>query len=221
MNNNNFRLFSLFSFIVLSWGLSWPITKVGLAYMTPLWYTAARLIVGTVTMTAIVIMAKKFQLPKREDLPLILVVGLLQISIFLWLANEGLAYLPAGRSALLAYTTPLWVMPIATFFFKERSTLKRWIGFACGVLGLIVLMSPWELTWTKEVLYGTAMLLASSLAWAISMIGARYMAWNKSPLELIPWQLMIATIPMIIYAYCREPLPIIVGHWDTTLLLSY
>lgn len=187
--------------------------------MSPVWYTAFRLIIGTVTMMALVILVKKFTLPKIKDVPLILIIGLLQISVYILLANLGLAYLPPGRSSLLAYTTPLWVMPAAVIFFGEEAGWLRWLGFCLGIGGLIILMSPWELNWhDANVLFGSAMLLLASLSWAISMLCTRYMHWTKSPLELIPWQLLVGTIPILIFAWLKEPQ--IAVQWNNTLLLS-
>lgn len=219
MKNFNYRIFALFVFIIFSWGMAWPINKIGLTFMSPLWYTAIRLIVGTATMMAFVIAVKKFSLPKREDFPLIIIIGLLQISIYILLANIGLAYLPAGRSSLLAYTTPLWVMPATILFFDEKASLLRWFGFFLGITGLVILLSPWELNWTNpRILFGAAMLLLASLCWAISMLCVRYMQWSKSPLELIPWQLLLGTIPIVLFAWIKEPLVTIA--WHPTLVIS-
>src|SRR6185503_21141098 len=110
MKTHNLRIISLFLFIILTWGLAWPVNKVGLAYLSPTWYTAMRLIIGTSTMMFIVFLMGKLSLPTKRDFPLIAIIGLLQISIYLLLTNIGLKYLPPGRSSLLAYTTPLWVM---------------------------------------------------------------------------------------------------------------
>jgi drug/metabolite transporter (DMT)-like permease len=215
----NYRIVGLFAFIILSWGTAWPVNKIGLQYLSPVWYTAFRLMVGTITMTALVASVKKFTLPQRGDWPLIAIIGLLQISIYILLTNIGLAYLPAGRSSLIAYTTPLWIMPAATLFFHEESGPLKWLGFMLGVGGLMVLLSPWEMNWSdKGVLFGAGMLLLASLCWAISMLGVRYMQWTKSPLELIPWQLLIGTIPIVIFALIKEPHLSI--HWNLPLVLS-
>lgn len=215
----NLQIFGLFIFIIFSWGLAWPVNKIGLEYMSPLWYTATRLIVGTITMMALVITIKKFSLPKFRDLPLILIIGLLQISIYILLANIGLAYLPAGRSSLLAYTTPLWIMPAATLFFHEEAGPLRWVGFFLGIGGLTLLLSPWDMDWTNNnVLFGSAMLLLASLCWAISMLCIRYMEWRKSPLELIPWQLLAGTIPILLFAWIKEPH--VTVTWNASLILS-
>lgn len=219
MGKINVRMLALFLFIIMTWGLSWPINKIGLASLSPLWFTTLRLVVGTLTMMFIVLIANKLRRPERRDIPLILTIGLLQISCYLFLTNLGLHYLPAGRASLLAYTTPLWVMPIAILLFQERPSLLKWFGFVFGIVGLMILLNPWEMNWhDHNVLFGTAMLLLASLSWAISMLCARYMKWNKSPFELIPWQLLVGTLPVLIFACIKEPHLLV--SWNTPLLLS-
>lgn len=219
MSKINYRILSLFAFIIFSWGLAWPVNKIGLMYMSPLWYTAIRLIIGTSTMMALVIGLKKFSIPKFKEYPLIIIIGLLQISVYIFLANIGLAYLPAGRSSLIAYTTPLWVMPATAIFFHEREGWLRWLGFFLGLGGLTILLSPWDMNWhDPHVLFGSAMLLLASLSWAISMLAARYMHWSKPPLELMPWQLLIGTLPILIFAFIKEPH--LTVTWNSALILS-
>lgn len=170
-------------------------------------------------MMLLVIAFNKFTLPKREDLPLILVIGFLQISLYLLLTNIGLAYLPPGRASMLAYTTPLWVMPIAILFFQEKPGPLKWLGLLLGSGGLILLLNPQQLNWSdKHILFGTGMLLLASLSWAVAMLCTRYMKWNKSPFELIPWQLLIGTIPVVLLAWAKEPTITIV--WNSALVLS-
>ncbi|EKD71667.1 MAG: DMT family permease [uncultured bacterium] len=219
MQKLSLKYYGLFIFIIFSWALGWPANKVGLMYMSPLWYTATRLIIGTATMMSLVIAVGKFALPQRRDIPLILIIGLLQISFYILLANYGLAYLPAGRASLIAYTTPLWVMPATVLIFHEQVGTFKWIGFILGTAGLVILLSPWEINWADGyVLFGSAMLLLASLSWAISMLCARYMRWNKTPLELMPWQLLIGTLPILLLAVTKEPS--ITVHWNLPLVLS-
>ncbi|MBA3660121.1 MAG: DMT family transporter [Gammaproteobacteria bacterium] len=219
MNKLNPRMLVLFLFIVITWGIAWPVNKIGLQHMTPLWYTTLRLIIGTVTMMGIVIALKKFTWPKPKDYPLVTLIGFLQISLYILLTNIGLYYLPAGHSSMLAYTTPLWVMPIATLFFREEASALKWLGFLLGIGGLVILLSPWQLNWRDaDVIFGSVMLLLASLCWAISMLCVRYMAWTKSPLELIPWQLLAGTIPILIYTFIQEP--IFTVTWSPSLILS-
>ena len=51
------------------------------------------------------------ELPARADLPIVFSIGLVQVAAVMALVQLGLANVPAGRSAILSYTTPLWVVP--------------------------------------------------------------------------------------------------------------
>jgi drug/metabolite transporter (DMT)-like permease len=219
MKKINYPMLGIFAFVILSWGLGWPITKIGLEYMSASWYAAIRLIMATIMMMAAIIALKKFSWPHRRDLPLIFIIGILQIGGYMLLANIGLTYIPAGRAALIGYTTPLWVMPATIWLFKEPVRWQHCLGFMLGLGGLIILLSPWELNWSNNnIILGAIMLLLASFAWAISMLCTRYMHWNKSPLELIPWQLLVGAIPALIIAWTQDAATSI--QWTPALIWS-
>ena len=76
--------------------------------------------------------ARATALPRRGDIPVILTVALLHMGAFAVLTAFGLQLVPAGRSIVLGYTTPLWVAPAAWLFLREpvaRSQLAG-IGWA-------------------------------------------------------------------------------------------
>lgn len=91
---------------VIIWALAWPLSKIGLAYMGPIWYTAGRFIIGSATCFIMLGAAGAVKIPKRQDLPLIFGIGILQMTFYMMLMNTGLSYVGAGRSAILAYSTP-------------------------------------------------------------------------------------------------------------------
>lgn len=208
--------------IILIWGFSWPISKIGLQYIPPMWFTAFRILIGTICMFFIVILMKKFTLPTRRAIPLIAVMGLIQIATFMTLINLGLQYVDAGRSAILAYTTPLWVIPLAVFFFDERTSWQKWLGFLLGLTGILILFTPWEVDWKNHAeLFGNGLLLLAALSWAVCMLCARHMHWHHSPLELISWQLLLANVPVWIMALLLEPHPAIILNWSLIFCLLY
>lgn len=201
---------------VVVWALAWPISKIGLVFMGPLWYSAWRFIIGTSTAFIILGAAGAIKLPKREDLPLILGIGLLQMTAFLILINTGLSYVGAGRSAILAYSTPLWVTPLAAIFFHEKVTFVKLMGVLLGLSGIVILFSPSSLDWNNgNVVFGNILLVLSALVWSVSILQSRFSQWHSDPLKLIPWQLLIATILTTGTALIFEPISSI--EWNTTL----
>ncbi len=213
------RIYLLLIALILVWGLSWPINKIGLQYMPPIWFSVGRLIIGTITMFTIVGLLRKHIKPQLKDLKIILVIGLLQVGLFMTLINMGLYYVDAGRAAVLVYTTPIWVVPISIFFFKEKSTFMKWAGFIFGLIGIIILFNPFAIDWhNHSAMLGNELLLLAALCWAIAILCARHMHWAHTPLELISWQLLVGAIPVVIFAFISQPHPLII--WNHSLLLS-
>lgn len=218
-HKSSYKIYLLLIVTVLIWGLSWPVNKIGLQYMPPLWFATFRLFLGTLTLFILVGALRKLKIPHRNDFPLILIIGILQIGLFMLFLNLGLKEVPSGRSAILTYTTPLWVMPIAIFFFHEKGSFLKWLGFCLGMGGVIVLFSPWSVDWTNHrMLWGSAVLLLAAICMSIPILCARNMRWHSSPLELLPWQLLLGTTILFVLAYFIDPHPFI--EWNKTLFLS-
>jgi len=208
--------------VTLAWGLSWPANKVGLAYIPPLWFAALRLVIGTIAMFVLVFCLKKLSLPSRKDLPIIFVMGIFQIGLFLIFMNIGLDVQSAGHAAVLVYTTPLWIMPIAIFVFGEPNTRRRWTGLALGCIGVAIMLSPWEIDWTNpQVLIGTTFLMGASFSLSISILCARHMTWYSEPLALVPWQLLVGTLIVLPIALILHPHPTLQWTMSATISMTY
>ena len=219
---NGSGMYYLLIIVVLIWGLSWPVNKLGLDFIPPFWFAAFRLIVAAATMFLIMSFSKKLIIPTRKDLPLIFYMGIFQIGLFILLINLGLAVESSGRSAILVYTTPLWVMPMAIFFFKEPSSGLKWLGFSLGLVGVLFMMNPWEMDWSNsKTLLGTFFHMSASLSLSISILCARYMTWHHSPLELVPWQLLVGSIMLTIVALILQPHPALKFNLTSSLCVAY
>lgn len=218
-HNTNLRAYTLIILLIIIWGISWPICKEGLAFMPPIWFAVGRIIIGMICMFGVVAFTGKLIIPNRRDLPITFVMGFLQMAMFMGLITLGLDHVTAGRSAMLVYTTPMWVMPLAIIFFNEKLTLYKAIGFMLGMCGIFLLFSPWGVDWSdKNALIGNALLLSAAFCWSIAILCARNMKWYRSPLELLPWQLLVGLMPMLLMAYILQPSPII--QWNSTLIFS-
>ena len=75
----------------------------------------------------------------------------------------GLSILPAGRAIILAYTMPLWAIPIELWFAADRPRRGQLVGAAVGFAGLLLFMNPGLVDWGDwRVLAGNAMLLLAA-----------------------------------------------------------
>lgn len=178
---------------VLGWGLTWPINKVLLTEFSPLWMLTLRMAIASTALFAFGIFSKTLALPPRGDVPIVASVALLHMVGFGALAAIGLSAVSTGRSVLLAYTVPIWVVPIAAIVLRERISSARLCAVALGLAGLIVLINPASLDWRDHwALLGNALLILAAFLWAVNIIHIRLHTWRSTPLKLAPWETLLA-----------------------------
>ena len=197
--------YALLGLVIVLWGANWPVMKIGLYWMPPLTFAATRLVLGAATMFLVNAVTGSLAMPVREDWPLVVGIGLMQMGGFLALVIFGLQYVPAGRSAILAYTTSLWVVPMASLFLGERLSGLRLLGFLLGIGGVLVLFNPFGFDWSDpDVILGNGLLLTAALLWAIQIVAVRGRHMRGSPLALAPWQFTIGAVVLVPLALTME-----------------
>jgi len=188
------RSYLVFILVALIWGINWPIMKVAVGLMHPLWFATARVGLGCLSAFLFLLAIRALKMPTRQDLPILLSVGILQLAGAQLLIHAGLAYVPAGKSAVLSYTTPLWVLPGAYLFLGERLNVRGILGLCLGLLGLVLLIDPQTL---ENNWKGNVLLLTAAFCWAGAILHSRAHHWHLEPQQLLPWQLLIGFLVMV------------------------
>ncbi len=178
--------------VVLVLGFSWPINKVGLGYTSPSNYMELRFVIGTLAMFLIAWIGKHLKVPNKRDIPIILAVGLFQMAIMMNLANYGLSIVGAGQATFLAFTVSVWIIPISACLNRKISFLES-LSFLLGILGIGCLIQLWNIE-SSNTWKGYLILILSAFSWAVGILCARHMKWHRPPIQLLPWQLLLATL---------------------------
>jgi O-acetylserine/cysteine efflux transporter len=183
---------------VLLLGSAWPLTKQAVSLgASPLWIAEGRAALSGVTAFAVLGLLGRLQVPRRSDLPSALGIGLLQLAGFFAFAHAAVAWVPAGRTAVLANATTIFIVPFS-WFLGERMAPRRWLAAAIGLLGIAVLTNPWAIDWTDtRVLIGHALLVAAALSWSLAMIVVRRVPPRLSMFQLLPWCFAIASAALL------------------------
>jgi drug/metabolite transporter (DMT)-like permease len=191
-----------------------------LATVPPLWAVAIRTALGALGLVILALATRRLTRPPRVDLPVLVSITLLHMVGFTTLSSVGLELVPAGRSAVLAYTTPLWVVPGASLFLGERLTQRRLIGVIVGLTGLVVLFNPAALDWSQPaIVLGNAAILAAALLWAGSILHIRGHRWRSTPFDLLPWEMLLATLILVPLAWTVSGPPAFA--WTPTLVILF
>jgi len=213
---------ALFASIVVAWGITWTVAKLIVMEVPPFWMSAIRSLVATLGLGVLLVARRQMIIPKRGDVPVIVMISIPHMIVFSVLMSFGLMYVPLGRSVVLAYTTPLWVALGAWPFLKERIPPARAAGIGLGLAGLAFLFNPMAFDWSnRDALFGNAMLLLSALSWSVSILYTRAHRWISSPFQLVFWQALLASAVLFVLAPLIEGAPGFAFSWRLAALFAY
>jgi drug/metabolite transporter (DMT)-like permease len=191
--------------LVLLWGANWPVMKLTLAVLPPYWFVTVRLYLGAASLFIALAATRSFRLPGRGDLLQLAVGGLIQLALFMVLCILGLQSMGAGRAAVLAYTTPLWVVPGALLFLGERLNPLKTGGLLLGIAGVLILFNPLGFDWGNWTLVRSNLLLmGAAFAWAAAILVIRGRPWHLTPFQLAPWQMLLGGTVLLPLSYLLE-----------------
>lgn len=212
----------LFATVVLAWGFTWPVTKVLVQSVTPLWTVALRSLISGVVLLGLLLAQGKLIVPRRGDLPVVFGIALPHMVAFSALVALGIQFVPAGRAIVLGYTTPLWVIPAARLILGEPITRRHLAGGALAFAGLMLMFNPASFDWNDHrALLGNGLLLLAAACWAVSIVHVRAHKWISTPFELVFWETLLATVLLVLVALIFEGVPRIEWTLSLVLLLLY
>ena len=204
MTANKIAYLQLAAAIVL-FGLAFPIIKIGLAASTPVWLAAGRASLSALTAFALLAVLGRLRWPDRADWPIVLSVGVFQLTLYFAFANLGVQSVPPGRSGVLAYSAMLWLVPLS-LLVGEHVGRRALLGVALGMAGIVVLIDPPRFDWSdRAVVEGHGWLLLAGFSWALAILHARRHRWRTAPLDVLPWQMAVATVLLWSLALILEP----------------
>jgi drug/metabolite transporter (DMT)-like permease len=128
---------------VLSWASAFPMIRVGMRDLGPLELAAARFVVASVLALAWLAICRP-PLPTRGDAMRFLICGVIGISIYNGLLNQGERTVSAGAAAFIVNIAPILTAILATVFLGERFSTWGWGGalISFAGVGLIALGQP-------------------------------------------------------------------------------
>ncbi|MBB4394919.1 DMT family transporter [Bradyrhizobium sp. ERR14] len=212
----------LFLIVVLAWGVNWSVTKQLVQLVPPLWSSAIRSWIALAGLFVILGLSNNLVIPERRDVPVVLSVALLHMTLFSILVATGLRFLPASKGIVLGYTTPLWVAIAAPLLGKDTLTAPKLAGALLGLIGLAVILNPSSIDWSNaNVVLGAGMVILAAISWAANIIYIRAHRWIASPLQLLFWQLLVATGVLSTLAMVIDGLPHVEWSWRLAMLFLY
>ncbi len=191
--------------LTLAWGGSWPVMKFAL---TELPVYTFRALTGAFAAICVLLLSAalghSLRLP-REDWRPTAIAGLFNITGWFYFTAVGLTLLPAGRSAVLAYTMPVWAVIAARVLANDPITARKVLGLLLG-MGAVATLVGEDIVKFGQAPVGALAVLGAAISWAIGTV-IQKRDWNTPILTLIGWQLVFGTIPLLILAVLYDTAP--------------
>ncbi|MER1966607.1 DMT family transporter [Castellaniella sp. GW247-6E4] len=195
--------------MALIWGYNWVVLKKALAYVGPFGFSALRTVLGVVTL---LLMLWAMRQSMRQSMDLrgwlrVLLLGILQTGAFSVLMQSALLQGGVGKTSILVYTMPFWVIPLAWVAFGERIRGLQWLALAMAVGGLVLVLEPWGMrgSYLSEVLA-----IGAGLSWGLATIVAKWIKrdYDMGVLQLTTWQMVFGAIALCAAAWVVPEKPI-------------
>jgi drug/metabolite transporter (DMT)-like permease len=202
--------------LAVCWGYNWVVMKIGLHDSGPVAFAAIRCLGGAIIL-GFVLLALRRSFRIVEPLTVV-VIGLLQTSAAQGLIAMALHGGQAGKSAVLNYTLPVWVMILGFLFLKERPRLMQWLATFVAFAGVMVMtfLNGKAVSWQP-----IAFALSASISWGAGTIVTQSLmrrhAGRIDTLALTAWQLFIGGLVLGVLALIVPEPPM---HWTPSLVLA-
>jgi drug/metabolite transporter (DMT)-like permease len=162
----------LIASLAVLWGLSWPMMKLALTEMQPLRFRAFSVGVGGFGLMLVVWASGASMRVTPSQFWRIAGVALFTTIGWSLAMAYGLRLMASGRAAILAYTFPVWSVPLSAWLLGEALTRRRVLGLALGMAGLALLLGD-EIYAVGRSPLGALLMFATAICWAAGTILAK------------------------------------------------
>jgi len=187
-------------------GLNIPVTKILVAHwMTPMGYTATRMLFGTLVFWAIASLWSREKVAGK-DLITVLTGGLLGYLGTQFFFSQSLEYTTPVIFALLISLTPVVTLLLSAFLLKEGISVRKFTGIILSISGafLIILEGGNGSAGSNNAL-GIVFALVCVLLYSSYMVITRKVATGYTPVTVAKWMFLVSTLALLPVSYSEFP----------------
>lgn len=184
----------LLAFLVIVWGINWPLSKIALTYAPPLLFAGIRTVIAGIILI-LAALPKWKQLEFRRLWPVYLASAVLSIVFYYGFQTIGLQYVPSGLFSAIVFLQPVLLGIFAWIWLGESMYGLKIFGLLLGFAGVAAL-SIGGFTGSISAA-GVLLALASALCWALGTVYTKRNAARVDMLWLTAMQIMIGGVILL------------------------
>jgi drug/metabolite transporter (DMT)-like permease len=208
----------LLVFLVLMWGVNWPLSKTALMYTPPLLFAGIRTLLGGLLLL-IVAMKRYKQMQFKQRWKIYVISSLFNIILFYGLQTVGLGFLPAGLFSVIVFLQPVLLGIFSWMWLGESMNGLKILGLILGFAG-VAIISAGSLSGHIS-LVGILLALGTSLSWAIGTVYVKKVGDLVDSIWLVTLQLLIGGLFMTVTGSAVEDWSAIVWNVPFVSMLLF
>jgi drug/metabolite transporter (DMT)-like permease len=191
------RLWWVLAALTFAWGFNWTAMKVALGEVPPWTFRSFCLGLGSaVLFAALRAGGQRLAVPRPEWRRLAL-LAFLNITCWNMLVAFGVALIPSGRAAILAYTMPVWAIPLSVWVLGERITRRKLAGLALGLAGLALLLGD-SIVSVGAAPLGALMVMGAAVTWALGTVLQKRFPVSMPAGAYTAWIMLLGGVPIFL-----------------------
>jgi drug/metabolite transporter (DMT)-like permease len=176
--------------MILIWGVNFAVVKRALDVFEPLGFNALRYLLASVFVLVVLGARGKLSLPAREDLPRIVILGLIGNLVYQMAFILGLERTRAGNASLLLALVPVFIL-LLTRRSEPGQGRSVWVGVILSVVGVAMVSGSALRVEGVTTLTGDLLLLGAAVVWALYTVGTRALIIRYGSVRATAWTLWV------------------------------
>ncbi len=195
----------------LIWGANFVVAKITLQEFPPMTLAFFRFALASLFLAPFFIAETKKIKIDRKDLPKLIAIGTLMITLNITFFFEGIKRTSAIDASFLTLLIPSFSVLLGWWFLKEKIFLINLLGIALGFAGaLIIIGLPQIITGTipPQMLIGNTLIVLAPICWVLGAALSKKTLNKYSTLSITAIAFLVGTITFSIpaaFEYIQNP----------------
>lgn len=184
----------LLTFLVIVWGVNWPLSKMALNYAPPILFAGIRTILGGLILLIFALPRYK-SLRFKETWHFYLISAFLNIILFYGLQTVGLGYAPAGLFSAIVFIEPVLLGIFCWIWLGESMYGLKIIGLILGFAGVAIISGG---GFTGDIsAIGIILALGSALSWGLGTVFIKKTGDRVDSIWMVTLQLIMGGLLLL------------------------
>ena len=179
------RPIDLFRLLLLAaiWGASFLFMRILAPVLGALWTAELRVALAAAAMLLFMAATRRAMQFGQHWKPY-LIIGTLNSALPFALFSFAALTLPAGYSAIVNATTPLWGALVGALALREKLTLRKLGGLLCGIAGVALLVRLGPAQFTPQLLLAALACVAAALSYGVAGVYSKKASAGITPPQM-------------------------------------